>query len=183
MLTTNYNTEKVRLYRISSNVNGVSTLNSAASAYKNSTLSTSARAINVNDINRVTGYNPSIHAQKYGENYFFWYGNTMTYTFGRYTNSAGTTDNIQVKGTKYPTTAKTTKETNRFYYPSGSTRLGSFASGSQTFTSTLYKYYPQTLSTTPSTQTSINGSSLAYNLLFANTSGDILNLSNKVNQF
>ena len=68
LLTTNYNTEIVTLYRISSNVNGISTLNSVASAYKDSTLSTSARAINVNDINRVTGYSLSVNAVEYGKN-------------------------------------------------------------------------------------------------------------------
>ena len=178
LLTTNFNTEKIRLDHITSNVNGkgVSTLNNAASVYKNSELSTSARSINVDDINRVTGYDTSIHAVDYGKNYFYWYGNNMTYTLGSYTNSAGLKDNLRVIGTKYPTTAKTITTTfnkNRFYYPGSSTTLYSISSGnSKTFKSTLYRYYPQTLSTTASTQTSINGSELAYNLLFTNTNGD-----------
>lgn len=180
LLTTNYNTEVVTLYRISSNVNGISTLNSAASAYKNTKLASTARAINVNDINRVTGYNVSVNAVDFGRNNFYWYGNSVTYKFGSYKDSAGNPANIQITGTKYPTSAKVYRtDYNRFYYPSSSTRLAYFSSGSKTFTSNLYRYYPQTLSTASSSETSINGSSLAYNLLFVNTSGSELNTSNK----
>ena len=177
LLTTNVNVDFVEETRIKSNVNGTSTLNSAASVYRNSTLASGVRAININDINRVTGYNPSVHAasyKMYGSSYTL-YGNSVTFTRGSYTYNGAPAD-TKVRGTKYPTEDKYFySNSNYFFYPSSSTSLGYFNSGSKTFKSTAYEYYPQTLSTTSSTETSINGSNLAYNLLFANTNGDRMN--------
>ena len=134
-------------------VNGITELNNISTIYGKGKYAKSARSVNVDDINKITG-DVDIPT-----------GNQVTYTL----NSDG---KIHYKGTKYPTTDKTSIETS-FTYWTGS-EWKKLASGeSATLTNDYYYYYPQTLSTTSSSKTTIKdkeNSTNAYNLLFPNTS-------------
>ena len=134
-------------------VNGITELNNISTIYGKGKYAKSARSVNVDDINKITGY-VDIPT-----------GNQVTYTL----NSDG---KIHYKGTKYPTTDTTSSRTS-FTYWTGS-EWKKLASGeSATLTNDYYYYYPQTLSTTSSSKTTIKdkeNSTNAYNLLFPNTS-------------
>ena len=124
----------------------------------------SARSMDVEDINRVTGYNPDVANYNSGNNVNQW-KNEVTYTL----SSDG---KIHYQGTKYPTTDATSIYTS-FTYWNGTDWIpleNATGKNSVTLTHDYYYYYPQTLSTTSSSETKINGSSKAYALLFANTS-------------
>ena len=134
-------------------VNGITELNNISTIYGKGKYAKSARSVNVDDINKITG-DVDIPT-----------GNQVTYTL----NSDG---KIHYKGTKYPTTDTTSSRTS-FTYWTGS-EWKKLASGeSATLTNDYYYYYPQTLSTTSSSKTTIKdkeNSTNAYNLLFPNTS-------------
>ena len=156
LITTNSNQGTVTLEGQDGYVNGVSKLNTEGAKFKDTNMAESARSMDVEDINRVTGYNPDV--AKYNEG---------TYTL----NADG---KIHYQGTKYPTT-DTTSSYTRFTYWNGSNWIpleNETGKNSVTLTHNYYYYYPQTLSTTSSTETTINGSSKAYTLLFAGTDSD-----------
>ena len=161
LITTNTNAAQVQLSGQNGYTGGIAKLNSEAAKYTNSDYAEgSARSINVNDINRVTGYNIDTN---FNEGNINQWGNEVVYT---------NKDNViyYKKGENgiYPVN-ETSSEYTSFTYWTGSAwkTLGSGES-SPAIKHTYYYYYPQT--TTSSNTTSINGSSKAYSLLFANTS-------------
>ena len=173
VITTNSNQGTVELSGQDGYVNGVSKLNTEGAKFKDTNMAESARSINVEDINRVTGYDPDVANYNSGNNVNQW-KNEVTYTL----NADG---KIHYQGTKYPTT-DTTSSYTRFTYWNGSNWIpleNETGKNSVTLTHNYYYYHPQTLSTTSSTETTINGSSKAYTLLFAGTDSDYYWLSSQ----
>ncbi len=167
LITTNSNQGTVTLEGQDGYVNGVSKLNTEGAKFKDTNMAESARSMDVEDINRVTGYNPDVAKYNEGTNNVYQWKNEVTYTL----NADG---KIHYQGTKYPTT-DTTSSYTRFTYWNGSNWIpleNETGKNSVTLTHNYYYYYPQTLSTTSSTETTINGSSKAYTLLFAGTDSD-----------
>ena len=164
LITTNENVTSVTLSGQNGFTSGISQLNSAVDdEFKNSSLAAGkARSINVYDINRVTGYNPAVAKYNNG-NHVDQFGNKVTYTKNE--------SSISYIGTKYPTTSTITTSYSTFTYWTGAGwEILNEGNSSSSIKHTFYYYYPQTLTRTESTDTSINGSSIAYGLLFANTS-------------
>lgn len=109
-----------------------------------------------------------------GTNNVYQWNNKVTYTL----SSDG---KIHYQGTKYPSTDTTSSYTS-FTYWNGSNWIpleNETGKNSVTLTHNYYYYYPQTLSTTSSTEMTINGSSKAYTLLFAGTDSDYYWLSSQ----
>ena len=130
---------------------GIDLLDSICASYLNTSLADSARSITVEDINRVTGYNPETAA--YGSGNVWAYGNEVTYTM----NASG---KVLYNGTESSYTT--------FTMPNG-TDLKNVSEGIKV-TSDAYYYYPNTLTTNSSGDTNgIATNSKAYSVLFSNT--------------
>lgn len=140
-------------------------MNDVAAVYTNTDFAEgNARTIDVDDINRVTGYEPDVVKYDDGTNNINQWKNEVTYT-----KKSGI---IYYKGSKIPISESSSTYNSFTYFTEGGWK--SLASGeSTTLTPNYYAYYPQTLSVDDSKkdETKVNGSSQAYNLLFANTSG------------
>ena len=166
LIATNNNVTTQNLSGQNGYVNGITTINNAVSSYKNTTYADSVRSINVDDINRVTGYNPEATGDgtggKYGAGNVYEYGHQVKYTLG----SDG---KVYYQGTNNNTTSTSSSYTSFTYYNgTGWVTLGS--GDSKTLTSNYYWYYPNTLGTSSSgTTNGIANDSLAYTMLFANT--------------
>lgn len=163
LITTNENVASVTLTGQNGFIGGIAALNDPIDTeFKNVNFADgNARSINVYDINRVTGYNPAVAKHNSGNN-VNQYGNKVTYTKNE--------SSISYIGTKYPTTSTITTSYSAFTYWTGAEwKTLDTGESSSAIEHTYYYYYPQTLNTTPSTETNINGSSSTYNLLFDNT--------------
>ena len=130
---------------------GVSQLNTMCAQY-----GTNARSITVEDINRVTGYDPTNQGDGtvYGAGQFDEYGNKVTYTAS---GSSAT------NGKKY-------KRSISYEHPDGR-KIGTDNVTSITVESTNYYYYPYSLTIISSTTGECKGiatDSSAYKLLFRN---------------
>ena len=129
---------------------GVTQLNNMCAPYGKN-----ARSITVEDINRVTGYDPTKQNNntKYGAGEFYEYGNKVTYTAS---GSSAT------NGKTY------TSAISKYEHPDGRI-LGQNDVTSIQVESTYYYYYPSTLTTSDGEQTGEIGISKtipAYKLLF-----------------
>ena len=129
---------------------GISQLNTICAPY-----GTEARSITVEDINRVTGYDPTKQNNntKFGAGEFYEYGNKVTYTAS---GSSAT------NGKTY------TSAISKYEHPDGRI-LGQNGVTSIQVESTAYYYYPSTLTTSDGEQTGEIGISKtipAYKLLF-----------------
>lgn len=168
LITTNTNVAQVQLSGQNGYTGGIAKLNSEAAKFTNSQYAEgTARSINVNDINRVTGYDPDVAKYNDGENTTNQWKNEVVYTKNSSDNK------IYYYGTKYPTKAEGTSSgyTSFTYWTGSAWKTLDKGESSPAIKNTFYYYYPQTLSTISSSTTSINGSSSAYSLLFSNTSG------------
>ena len=130
---------------------GVSKLNAMCAKY-----GTNARSITVEDINRVTGYDPTNQGdgKVFGAGEFYEYGNKVTYTASgsSATNGKNYTGSIS------------------YEHPDGR-KIGTDNVTSITVESTGYYYYPYSLTTSSSTTGECKGiatDSSAYKLLFRN---------------
>ena len=160
LITTNINPETVTLSGKDGYTGGVETLKLASAKYSDGDLAEKVRAINVDDINRVTGYDPATAG--YGSDQVYEYGNQVTYT-------KKTDGKIYYKGSKQPLTEETSSSTS-FEYWNGTSWITLGEEESATLTNTYYNYYPNTLTTSSSGETNgIEIDSNAYTLLFANT--------------
>ncbi len=138
---------------------GISKLNEMCKPY-----GTNARSIKVEDINRVTGYDPNNtgDGKKYGEGQWDEYGNKVTYTL----SGSTATNGKKYEGTLY---------NNKYENPDGKI-IGTNGVTSVTETSTYYYYYPYSLTTSNDITGECKGiptTSKAYELIFgtyANTS-------------
>lgn len=129
---------------------GVSKLNAMCAKYGKN-----ARSIKVEDINRVTGYDPTNQGDGtvYGAGKFWEYGNKVTYTASGSSATNGETYTESVKSYEHPDGRK----------------IGTDNVTSITVESTYYYYYPYSLTTSNSTTGECKGiatDSLAYKLLF-----------------
>ena len=159
LLTTNENVTTVELSGQNGYTGGIAKLNTEAAKYTNSDYAEgTARSIKIEDINRVTGYNPDVAKYNTGTSNVYQWQNEVTYTKNA--------SSISYIGTKYPTTSQSTSSYSSFIYLTG-TQWKTLATGesSPAIINTFYGYDPQTL-TNPLSSASSN----AYGLLFANTS-------------
>ena len=128
---------------------GVSKLNTMCAQYGRN-----ARSVKVEDINRVTGYDPTNQGDGtvYYAGQFYEYGNKVTYT------ASGSS----------ATNGKTYTGSISYEYPDGR-KIGTDNVTSITVESTVYYYYPYSLTTSSSTTGECKGiatDSPAYKLLF-----------------
>ena len=132
---------------------GISQLNEMCKQY-----GTNARSIKIEDINRVTGYDPNnpVDGKKFNAGQWGEYGSTVTYTASQTTNNTN--------GLTY-----TEGLDNGKYEHVDGRAIGTNGVTSITETSTWYYYYPNTLTTSESgTTKGIETISKAYKLLFRN---------------
>ncbi len=151
--------KKFDLYGKDGYANGVTELNKISAIYGKGKYAKSARSVNVDDVNKITGYVDNVYND--GTSNVDQTGNQVTYTLN-------TDGYIHYKGTKYPTTEETSTYTS-FTYWTGSEWKKLARGESATLTHNYYRYYPQTLSTTKSSETKIKNkenSKNAYDLLF-----------------
>jgi hypothetical protein len=164
---------------------GEEELNNICSKYGNSTYTSSARSVNVDDINKITGYNPNNVGVKditqsgigteYGNGYIYAYGNEVTYAWGNSNSSVNGT------GTKQTCTySNGNYGTYGFNYYNNIAMTGinwltsTYSNGTTiaTLKSTFYSYYPYTLTAFDSTSGDVVGistTSNAYKMLFRNS--------------
>ena len=158
-------------------VNGIEELNNICSIYGTGIGATSARVVTVDDIDRITGYNPNNIGKK----------DPNKEESGKKCYAGGVSEyGINVKytllstGVKYEATNGVTNGTNAnykqfTYYDEESKTWGSLdVSGNMTSTlkSTAYAYYPTTLIETNdiNASTGISNTSIEYKMLFTNSS-------------
>ena len=154
---------------------GVHLLNSVSSIYGHGKGATSARSINVDDVNKITGYNPNNvgvddpnqtgEGTKYGKGNYYEYGKLTGYTW--------TSQNYINNNSRY----STEYVKYGFNYINFDTGVGSSKSYNKSYpvaatsTSTLYEYYPNTLTTTQTNVTIPGPNYRGYGLLFTNSDG------------
>ena len=143
--------------------NGESELNKICNIFGYGKYSKSAKSVNIEDINNITGYVDNNY--NLGENLAAQTNNNVTYT-----NQAG---KIYCQGTKYPTTSNSTDHSSFVYYTGTEWKTLQIGE-SVTMKHDYYDYYPQTLSTAYGNGANINGkvdeeSVASYKLLFENT--------------
>ena len=91
-------------------LNGASELDEICEVYGKGEGATGARSVTVEDINRVTGYDPE--TEKYGEGQIYEYGNEVTYSYNGTTNPA-------YSGSNGKTGMLSEPHTNGFHYYDG----------------------------------------------------------------
>ena len=117
-------------------INGIEELNKISGIFGHGKGAEGATSITVEDINAITGYNPT--TAKYGEGKFYEYGNKVTYTRGEGTALSSSATNGQ----------KWSGRQNKFdYYDKINKTSKALTSGSTQITSTYYAYNPTTLNT------------------------------------
>jgi len=165
-------TPAMNLHTINGLQNEINRLNTLCSKYADDNKTENGRGIKIEDINRITGYDPlnscidkkdltkkGLYQERYND--VGKYGNNITYIM--------TDDGI----VGYKEESDTTEYKNGYY--SVFSVLGMFESISEptTIKSTAYSYYPDTLGTFPASQVAegqelqgISSSSPAYDMLF-----------------
>ncbi len=153
-------------------VNGVQELKNICAIYGQGKGAIGATSVTVEDINKITGYNPE--TAEYLSGTIEEYGNEVTYTL--------TSGVVKYIGTKYPTDS-TSSRYSVFEYYTGSEWKKLEEGESVTIKSNRYHYYPYSLTTDSSTEGILKGieiTSIAYNVLFTNSStgADSVNKNN-----
>ena len=138
-------------------------LNRICSLYGKGKYAESARSINVEDVNKTTGYNPN--ESEYGKNQIYQYGNRISFSWN------GTDDNPQ-----YVSSTQNGKLSSRhimgFYWHDGkSWKKSDYISGKKenicNLYSNMYAYYATTLtSENTDEQIGLNTDSIEWDLLF-----------------
>lgn len=123
-------------------INGIDELKKISAIFGHGKGAESATSITVDDINAITGYNPT--TAKYGEGNFWEYGNKVTYTRGE-----GTA--LSSSGTNGETWSGTQDTFN--YYDKGNKTFVPLTSGTTDITSTYYYYNPTTVNSNGSEPT------------------------------
>ena len=124
------------LYGQKGYINGIEELNKISAIFGHGKGAEKATSITVEDINAITGYNPT--TAKYREGNFNEYGNKVTYTRGSGTALSSSATNGK--------TWSGTQDTFN-YYDKASKTFKALTSGSTEITSTDYEYEPTTLGT------------------------------------
>ena len=157
--------------------NGIDELDRICSIYGNGEGATGARSINVDDINKITGYNPE--EAKYGAGQLYEYGNKITYywdgsNYPYYRATNGLEDNLT-------SNHNNSSYGNSFYWydeengwqssPYTADATTESMQEITTLESNYYYYYPNTLTSSSSGDTAgISTDSVAYKMLFTNSS-------------
>ncbi len=132
-----------------------------------------SRSITVEDINRVTGYDPTNTGTgtKYEVGNTYEYGNTVTYKLSGATSANGATNT---------STGATAGTITTFICPDGRT-LGQNGVDSIAIKSTHYWYYPDSLTNTEGTGTvkGISKTSAAYKMIFGDSTATAAKTGNK----
>ena len=136
-------------------INGIDELKTISAIFGHGKGAESATSITVDDINAITGYNPT--TAKYGEGNFYEYGNKVTYTRGE-----GTA--LSSSGTNGQTWSGTQSTFN--YYDKATKTFVPLTSGSTDITSTSYYYYPGTLNSSEDNPTQGDDGTGTYNEVF-----------------
>lgn len=120
------------------------------------------RSIKVEDINRITGYNPEKtgNGKAYGAGQIYQYGNEVTYSVVKDEN--GTVTGVKYDSKNVTAKSGTSKTYKTFMTPKSSTDITS----EYTVKSNFYYYYPASLTTDEPETEDINN--IAYVLLFRN---------------
>lgn len=142
---------------------GVKELNDICAIYGEGKGASGARSINVDDINKITGYNPET-AQCYdGESYE--YGNKVIYT--KNASNISCQDTLNNKSGTYGNSSTIFR-----YYDEENNIWRTLTTGdSKQIKSTAYLYYPNTLTTSSSGKiVGISTDSIEYEMLFSRTS-------------
>lgn len=177
--------------------NAETELTKIAGLYGHGTHATGARSVNVDDINKITGYNPNAEGiknptaeqiaseNKYGKDQLYEYGNKVTYSwvgtnYPKYTATNGKTGNLS--SSHNVTNLSFGDFQNAFSWYDFNTNSWKKLQYSYTatttspveitsLTSTSYYYYPETLTTSSNTSatTGIANNSPERDMLFNNT--------------
>lgn len=140
-------------------------LNLACEPYKNEEYAQQARSINIDDLNRVTGYNPQKTGNEkiYGEGNINQYNNLVTYNLIK-------DDSGAVTGVGYESSVITSNSNIKSFR-----KIGESENITESYKerSTFYAYYPETLTTDKNgNKVGLEIGSKAYDALFNNTSYD-----------
>ena len=142
---------------------GVKELNDICAIYGEGKGASGVRSINVDDINKITGYNPETAQCEDGQ--IHEYGNEVTYT--KNTSNISYQDTLNNKSGTYGSSSTIFR-----YYDEGNSIWKTLTTGeSKQLKSTTYYYYPNTLTTSSSGETlGISTDSIEYEMLFSRTS-------------
>ena len=126
---------------------------------------TEVRSIKVEDINRVTGYNPEKtgDGNAYGAKNIYQYGNEVTYSVVK--DGSGTVTGVKYESKNVADKSDTSTDYTQFWAPNTKENI----TGPYTVRSNYYYYYPYSLTTSSSTTGECKGitkDSPAYILLF-----------------
>ena len=155
-------------------INGIDELNKISAIFGHGKGAESATSITVEDVNAITGYDPTV--AQYGKGKFEEYGNKVTYTRGSGTALSATSTNGNTwSGTMYGNTFN--------YYDKATKTFVPLASGSTDITNTRYNYSPSTLNDKkeePTYGVNENGAyNVAYQMLFGKWTIDKTNYYNR----
>jgi hypothetical protein len=168
-------------------VNGVEELNKISAIYGTGAGAASARIVNVEDINWITGYNPNNtgvkdknqtgSGTKCYTGQVYEYGNNVKYTF--------TGTNVKYEPTNGVASGTGNYKQFTYYDEVSKTWKSLGTNGSVTLKSSAYYYYPTTLTETNDVNatTRIASTSAEYKMLFTNSStgSDTANSGNTTN--
>lgn len=177
--------------------NAETELTKIAGLYGHGTHATGARSVNVDDINKITGYNPNAEGiknptaeqiasgNKYGNNKLYEYGNEVTYSWvetdkPKYEATNGKTGNLSSSHNVTNSSYGDFQNSFSWYdFNTNSWKKSPYISSASTsspveitsLTSTYYSYYPETLTTSNDTNatTGIANNSPERDMLFNNT--------------
>ena len=143
---------------------GVDELKAICAIYGKGKGASGARSIDVDDINKITGYDPNNtgYGKPYEDGQLYEYGNQVTYTNNGSSIGYSGTNEISSQTSPY----------NSFrYYDERNKLWKTLANGENTtLRSTEYYYYPNTLTTSESGTAGIDTDSQEYEMLFERTS-------------
>lgn len=146
-------------------VNGQSELSNISQLYGQGKGASGARSITVEDINKITGYDPTStgNGNAYAAGEIKEYGNTVTYTKNAQTGY------IECSGSNG--VSETSTYTSFIYYDEGTQNWKTLEKGqSVTIDSSIYYYYPNTLTISANgTTVGIETNTTAYEMLFKNS--------------
>ena len=143
------------LYGQKGYINGIDELKTISGIFGHGKGAEGATSITVEDINSITGYNPT--TAKYSQGDWYEYGNKVTYTRGE-----GTT--LSSSATNGKTWSGTVSTFN--YYDKTNKTFKALTSGSTEITSTSYDYYPGTLNSSEDNPTQGDDGTGTYNEVF-----------------
>ncbi len=165
--------------------NAETELTKIAGLYGHGTYATGARSVNVNDINKITGYNPKAEGiknptaeqitsgNKYGKNELNEYGNEVTFSWvgsdkPKYEATNGKTGNLSQSHNEFFWYDFNTNNWKKSTYTTNATETSPVEITN--LTSSYYRYFPETLSTSYDTNatTGIANSSTERKMLFIN---------------